>query len=81
MRVQLVFGWFLIFINYFVTIGSEYLTHMWGYICPELLQAIESEPEPDVSAEMYDALGKVIYNNNFNIIKLLYLFLNVILSA
>jgi len=54
---------------------------MWGYICPELLQAIESEPEPDVSAEMYDALGKVIYNNNFNIIKLLYLFLNVILSA
>lgn len=40
--------------------GSEYLTHMWGYICPELLQAIESEPEPDVSAEMYDALGKCI---------------------
>lgn len=62
-------------------IGSEYLTHMWGYICPELLQAIESEPEPDVSAEMYDALGKVIYNNNFNIIQLLYIFLNVILSA
>jgi len=49
-----------IFINYFVyNIGPEYLQHMWGYICPELLQAIESEPEPDVSAEMYDALGKV----------------------
>jgi hypothetical protein len=37
---------------------------MWGYICPELLQAIESEPESDVAAEMYEALGKV---NNFGI--------------
>lgn len=32
---------------------------MWSYICPELLQAIESEPESDVAAEMYEALGKV----------------------
>jgi len=36
---------------------------MWGYICPELLQAIESEPESDVAAEMYEALGKVIILN------------------
>uniref|UniRef100_A0A2S2Q881 Importin-5 n=1 Tax=Sipha flava TaxID=143950 RepID=A0A2S2Q881_9HEMI len=42
------------------TRGSEYLQHMWGYICPELLQAIESEPESDVAAEMYEALGKCI---------------------
>lgn len=34
---------------------------MWSYICPELLQAIESEPESDVAAEMYEALGKVNY--------------------
>ncbi|XP_026818169.1 importin-5-like [Rhopalosiphum maidis] len=40
--------------------GPEYLQHMWGYICPELLQAIEFEPDQDVSAEMYDALGKCI---------------------
>lgn len=37
---------------------------MWSYICPELLQAIESEPESDVVAEMYEALGKV---NNLKI--------------
>jgi hypothetical protein len=55
---------FILFIIYclqiilFVT-GPEYLQHMWGYICPELLQAIELEPVPHVSAEMYDALGKV----------------------
>ncbi|XP_050432076.1 importin-5 [Adelges cooleyi] len=42
------------------TRGSEYLQHMWTYICPELLQAIESEPESDVAAEMYEALGKCI---------------------
>jgi len=43
----------------FVT-GPEYLQHMWGYILPELLQAfIKFEPDPDVSAEMYDALRKV----------------------
>lgn len=35
------------------------MQHMWGYICPELLQAIDSEPESDVVAEMYEALGKV----------------------
>lgn len=44
-------------------IGSEYLQHMWSYICPELLQAIESEPESDVAAEMYEALGKVNITN------------------
>lgn len=32
---------------------------MWSYICPELLLAIESEPESDVAAEMYESLGKV----------------------
>ncbi|XP_060845313.1 importin-5-like [Rhopalosiphum padi] len=41
--------------------GPEYLQHMWGYILPELLQAfIKFEPDPDVSAEMYDALRKCI---------------------
>lgn len=42
-----------------VILGAEYLQHMWSYICPELLGAIESEPESDVAAEMYESLGKV----------------------
>lgn len=42
-----------------IHLGPEYLQHMWSYICPELLQSIESEPESDVAAEMYEALGKV----------------------
>ncbi|VVC43442.1 Hypothetical protein CINCED_3A008021 [Cinara cedri] len=42
------------------TRGAEYLQHMWTYICPELLGAIDAEPESDVAAEMYEALGKCI---------------------
>jgi len=49
-------------------IGPEYLQHMWSYICPELLQAIESEPESDVAAEMYEALGKVNIKNDIFIV-------------
>jgi hypothetical protein len=35
------------------------LQHIWGYICPELVQAIEFETNLEVIAEMYEALGKV----------------------
>jgi len=44
---------------------------MWGYICPELLQAIDSEPESDVAAEMYESLGKVNILIPYFILKLI----------
>lgn len=40
--------------------GPQYLEGMWLYICPELLKAIESEPEIDVIAELLHSLGKCI---------------------
>lgn len=33
---------------------------MWAYICPELLKAIETEPEGDVTAELLQSLAKCI---------------------
>jgi len=43
--------------------GPEYLQQMWNYIFPEFLQAIESEPESDVAAMMYESLAKVNIDN------------------
>ncbi|EAT37896.1 AAEL010159-PA [Aedes aegypti] len=40
--------------------GPTYLEGMWLYICPELLKAIDSEPEPDVQAELLHSLAKCI---------------------
>lgn len=40
--------------------GPQYLEGMWLYICPELLKAIESEPEADVVTELLHSLGKCI---------------------
>ncbi|XP_058063028.1 importin-5 [Anopheles bellator] len=40
--------------------GPKYLEGMWLYICPELLKAIDSEPEPDVLAELLHSLGRCI---------------------
>jgi importin-5 len=33
---------------------------MWAYICPELLKAIETEPESEVTAELLHSLAKCI---------------------
>lgn len=33
---------------------------MWIYICPELLKAIETEPECEVTAELLQSLAKCI---------------------
>ena len=32
---------------------------MWAYICPELLVAIEREPEESVTPEMMESFAKV----------------------
>lgn len=40
--------------------GQQYLEGMWLYICPELLKAIETEPETDVVTELLHSLGKCI---------------------
>lgn len=40
--------------------GPTYLEGMWRYICPDLLKAIDTEPEPDVLAELLHSLAKSI---------------------
>jgi len=40
--------------------GPEYLTQMWQFVCPELLKAVDSEPEQDVKAEHMHAVAQVI---------------------
>jgi hypothetical protein len=40
--------------------GPEYLAQMWQYICPELLKAVDSEPEPDVKSEHMYAIAQCI---------------------
>ncbi|CRK99390.1 CLUMA_CG012554, isoform A [Clunio marinus] len=40
--------------------GPQYLENMWAYICPELLKAIDTEPESEVIAELLQSLAKCI---------------------
>ncbi|ESO05871.1 hypothetical protein HELRODRAFT_188208 [Helobdella robusta] len=40
--------------------GPEYLRNIWQYICPELLKAIESDPELSVKAEHMSSLSQCI---------------------
>jgi len=40
--------------------GQQYLQEMWGYICPELLKAIEAEPETSIIAEDLSSLARCI---------------------
>lgn len=40
--------------------GPTYLEGMWQYICPELLKAIDTEPEGDVLFELLQSLAKSI---------------------
>lgn len=46
--------------------GPQYLENMWAYICPELLKAIETEPESEVVAELLQSLAKCIENLGAN---------------
>lgn len=41
-------------------VGPQYLEGMWGYICPDLLKAIDTEPEADVLLELLYSLAKCI---------------------
>jgi len=40
--------------------GPQYLQEMWAYILPELLKAIEAEPENDVLAELLFSASKCV---------------------
>nr|XP_033205678.1 importin-5 [Bombus vancouverensis nearcticus] len=40
--------------------GPQYLEGMWAYICPDLLKAIDTEPEPEVLLEILYSLAKCI---------------------
>ncbi|XP_015439811.1 PREDICTED: importin-5 [Dufourea novaeangliae] len=40
--------------------GPQYLEGMWAYICPDLLKAIDTEPESEVLLELLYSLAKCI---------------------
>ncbi|XP_058802795.1 importin-5 [Phymastichus coffea] len=40
--------------------GPQYLEGMWDYICPDLLKAVDTEPEVDVLLELLYSLAKCI---------------------
>jgi hypothetical protein len=40
--------------------GPQYLQEMWAFILPELLKAVEAEPENDVLAEMLASLARCV---------------------
>jgi len=40
--------------------GPQYLQEMWGFMLPELLKSIETEPENDVVAELYSSLSRCV---------------------
>ncbi len=39
--------------------GQEYIVNMWQFICPELLKAVDTEPENDIKSEHMHALAQV----------------------
>lgn len=39
--------------------GQSYVMDMWNYICPELIKAIDSEPESEVLSEHINSMAKV----------------------
>lgn len=41
--------------------GPQYIQGMWAYILPELLKAIDSEPEQEVQVELLNSLAKVSF--------------------
>lgn len=40
--------------------GAEYVNQLWQYICPELIKAIDLEPENAIRAEHMDAFAQVL---------------------
>ena len=47
-------------IGFIVFVGENYVKDMWTFICPELMVAIEREPEEAVVPEMMDSFSKCI---------------------
>lgn len=39
--------------------GQNYILDMWNFMCPEILKALETEPENEVLSEHMHALAKV----------------------
>ncbi len=39
--------------------GPEYIANMWQFICPELLKAVDTEPESDIKSEHMHSLAQV----------------------
>lgn len=44
--------------------GDNYVAQMWAHICPELLSAIEKEPEEAVVPELMDSFSKCVETMN-----------------
>ncbi|XP_064638859.1 importin-5-like [Lineus longissimus] len=42
--------------------GDQYLAEMWAFIAPNLLKAVETEPENDILGEIMHSLAKCIEN-------------------
>ncbi len=42
--------------------GDSYIFELWNFIFPELLKAIETEPEKDVLSELMTSLSQVLRN-------------------
>ncbi|CAH1781938.1 unnamed protein product [Owenia fusiformis] len=40
--------------------GPEYITQMWSAVCPELLKAIEHEPENDIKSELMHSFAQCV---------------------
>lgn len=40
--------------------GPQYVQEMWAYICPELIKAIEAEPDAECLAEDFSALARCV---------------------
>lgn len=39
--------------------GPQFVQGMWSFICPELLKAVDTEPESEVLAELMHSLAQV----------------------
>ena len=49
------------YFNYFLHFrGPQYVQEMWAYMCPELLKAIEAEPESALVSEHLNALARCV---------------------
>ena len=40
--------------------GPQYVQEMWAYICPELLKAIEAEPESALVSEHLNSMARCV---------------------